>query len=428
MIQFYHSALAACTMLAAAVSLSAVEPVILDRAAVVRLAHEQAPELLAEQERLGIALGELRQARLWPYNPELSLSGGPRMDDGETTWDRSVGISQRLPLSGRRDAAAGVAAARVEETRAAIAERRRAVALEAVRRYLGAVHADARVALARRAVDLAEHVVAVTGQQHAAGEANELDANVAAIALARAQAGLREAEAEVTADRARLTALLGLEPETPITIAGALDWPVPTTAALADILRRRPELTRILAEGRAAEAAGALVDARTGIDPTLSLGYGREEGADIVRLGLSIELPVADRGQGDRAAAAAAVQLARRQRMAAQLRITAEVTAATEEAAALQTATADFRQAVLPRLEANERLTDAAFRTGSLSFSEVLSQQREVLSAREELLALEHRAAVAAAEATAAAALPPFIDPPPTQDPASTTASGKDTP
>jgi outer membrane protein TolC len=92
------------------------------------------------------------------------------------------------------------------------------------------------------------------------------------------------------------------------------------------------------------------------------------------------------------------------------MRINAEVTSAIARARVLKEVSDSFRTAVLPRLETNERLTEAAFRTGTLSFSEVLSQQREVLAAREEMLALSHRAAVAAAEAAAAAMSPPFTE------------------
>jgi len=386
----------------------AAEPLVLDRDAVLARAHEHAPELLAERERLGVALGELRQARLWPYNPELRLAGGPRFADGDTTYDAGVGVSQRLPLSGRRSAAAAVARAGVARTRSEIAERTRRVVLEAVLRHLAAVRDREGVGLAEATVVLAERVAGVVDRRRDAGDADDLDANIAAIALARARARLRRARAEAAASRARLAALLGIEPSTAIAVEGRLTWPPPEDADRDAALRRHPELARLEAGRRAARAGEDLAAARAGVDPSLSLDYEREEGADVVHVGLTFEIPVAERGQGDRAAARAAARLATRRLAAARLRIAAEVTAAVERARALGETAGAFRDAVLPRLEANERLTDAAFDAGSLTIAEVLSQQREVLAARAELLALDHRAAVAAAEAAAAAALPPF--------------------
>lgn len=424
-----HVCLRALAIALAATAVSAAaETLRLDRDGVIRRAREQAPELLAERERLGIALGRLQQARLWPYNPTLDLSGGPRTGDDETTLDYGVGVSLRLPLSTRRAAATALAAAEADGARAGIADRRRAVVLAAVRRHLETLRAEQRVAQARSAVTLAERVVAATSQRHAAGDANELDSNVAAIARARALAEQRQAEAEATASRDRLAALLGIDPETPVIVSGTLDWPVPAIDAVDAILQRRPDLARLAAGRRAAEAEVELAAGRAGIDPSLSLGYEREEGADVVHLGLSIELPVAERGQGDRAAALASARFAQRRLEAEALRVRAEVLAAIERARALRDAASGYQEAIVPRLEANERLTDAAFRTGSLSFSDVLSQQREVLAAREELLAIEYAAAVAAAEAAAAAALPPFAEKTSTQEVPPSVPTRKETP
>lgn len=386
----------------------AAEPIMLDRATVIDRARHHAPELLAEQEQLGVALGHLRQARLWPYNPEVSLGGGPRRDDAGTTWDRSVEIRQRLPLSARRSAAVAVARADVSVTAAVIAERTRDVLIEAVQRHLAAIRDRERLRLATAAATVAERLREAIDQRHTAGEADDLAVNVAAIAVARAQAAVRQAEAESVASTASLAALLGIDPGAPITVLGDLAWPAPASADLAAAAERRPEYARLLAERASAEASARLAASRAGIDPGLSLEYAREEDADLVRLGLTVELPVADRGQGDRAAAVALARAAGRRLDAERLRITAEVTAVANRAAALQAAARSFAEAILPRLEANEQLASTALRAGSSSFSDVLSQQREVLAAREELLDLQHQAAVAAVEAAAAAAVLPF--------------------
>ncbi|MDA3959182.1 MAG: TolC family protein [Planctomycetota bacterium] len=414
---------AAVAILIAATTATAADAVQLSRSAVLEQARHRAPELLAELERAGLAAGALHQAGLWPYNPELGLMGGPRIGDDDTSWDYGIALSQRLPLSGRRSAAIALARANLDTTRASIAERSRAVLLEAALRHLDAVRAQEHVVLSQAAVDLADRIGTVIERRRAAGDADDLDANVATIALARSRAALRRAAAEAAASRAQLAALLGIPPKTPVTILGSLQWESPGKSQAQDAVARRPELARLLAERRSAEAAEQVAAVRAGIDPTLSLSYEREEDQDIVHFGLGLELPLANRGQGDRAAARASARLASRRHEAERQRIVGEIAAAIERAQALNAAAADFREAILPRLKTNERLTDLAFRSGSLSFSEVLSQQREVLAARAELLALDYQAATAAAEATAAAALPPF-----TTDLESATPQPKDHP
>jgi cobalt-zinc-cadmium efflux system outer membrane protein len=99
------SALLVCV---AAPSLAQTEVTLtLDQALTEALA--QSPALAVERNEIGIAAGALRQARVFPLNPELALEGttgrahGRGGDDERRDIDgKGVGVSQVIWLRGQR--------------------------------------------------------------------------------------------------------------------------------------------------------------------------------------------------------------------------------------------------------------------------------------------------------------------------------------
>lgn len=385
----------------AAVSAAGAEP--LDREAVLRLARERSPQVLAARARLDEADGALATARAWAHNPEVELEQVKR-----ATTDRAWRIDQKLDLAGRGPR---IGAARADREAASWegVDARAQAAAEAARAWLAAMHAGQLRALAAEGVAVQERLHVAATAREAAGETGALDVARATVALARARAGFagdRAAELDALADLAAL--LQWDEAELP-QVAGELTWPAPPAlavvreAALAQPALRALEASAVAAAKRRGEA-GAMAWPELG----LFGGKGREEGADLTQVGLTVTVPLFARGQGERRQAAAAARLAddtcaatRRARLAA-------VTAAWHRQDELRTAVEADGEAVTAALDASVRLAEAAYRLGEITLDEALLAQREQLEARRELNDLRLSAALAALDVAYLAALPPL--------------------
>jgi outer membrane protein TolC len=381
----------------------------LDREDVLARARERAVAIAAARSQVESAEGNLVAAKTWRFNPELEIQGGPRSRSGEeTTWDRYLNLSQRLDLAGRGDRIAAATAARraaADESRAAEV----AVVAEAAALYLRALHAVQRRNLAEDALTLHERLRDIARRRRAAGEIGALGDNLAAVALARAEAGLARAAAADELARGELATMLVLENAAHFTLSGELSWPLP--AALDSVLataQAHPLLRAVTA--REEEAAATIEWARSArsLGFKVTGGFGREEGADLIRLGVGVGLPVFARGQGETQTAAARHALARTEAVALRTTLGDRVERAWRRHARLSDALASFGAEVEPALTANVRLAEESYRLGKIDLGQVLQVQREYLEARGDLVDLRLDTALAALEVAATAALPPL--------------------
>jgi cobalt-zinc-cadmium efflux system outer membrane protein len=375
----------------------------LDRDAVLRLARERSPQVLAARARLDEADGALATARAWAHNPEVELEQVRR-----ATTDRAWRIDQKLDLAGRGPR---IGAARADRE-AAGWERLDAgaqAAAEAARAWLTATHAGQQRLLATEGVAVQERLHAAATAREAAGETGALDVALATVALARARAGFAGDRAAELDALAELAALLQWDEAELPQVAGDLDWPAPP--ALADVR----EAALVQPALRALEAATAAAAKRRGEAGALAWpelgvfgGGGREEDTDLKQMGLTVTVPLFARGQGERRQAAAAARLAddtftatRRARLSA-------VTAAWHRQDELRAAVEANGEAVAAALDASVRLAESAYRLGEITLDEALLAQREQLEARRELNDLRLSAALAALDVAYLAALPPL--------------------
>ncbi len=267
------------------------------------------PRLRAERDRRGVASAQLLAAGILP-NPELSASFEAPVG-GETAgtvpgwalglgWDLSALLTRGARIEAARDHGRQVEldvawnewqvaeAARLHLVRLALAERRVAEAGRARQ-----LRADTLRA-ARRAVDL--------------GVATSADLAAASDALDRARAAFLEARSERDAERVELDGALGLPAERRVAIeggarapiAGLLAAPVPPATELAAGLEtRRLDLVALRAGYESQEARlRAAVRSRF---PAIRIGLeaARDpENVDTAGAGVTIGLPIFDRGQG----------------------------------------------------------------------------------------------------------------------------------
>ncbi len=390
-----------------ATALAAAVP--LDREAVLAIARERAPVILAARARQGVADGELTSARAWRYNPELELEAGPRSSPTEESWDRSVRLDQQLDLAGR-GARIDAANAGRDAAGFALRETELAVVAGAARTYLVALHASRARELASGAAQVQTRLHEIARARHEAGETGALEINLATVALARARAGLASAAAAEAAALADLAAALQLTGDEMPGVAGDLDWPSPPDlAAVQAAAAAQPTLAQLAARQVQADALRDLAGAAAWPEVGVFGGWGREEDADIVHFGLNVGLPFFARGQGERQAADAEALATSIELDAAQRTVVDQAARAWQRQRALLAASDTVAGEAAAALDASVGLAEESYRLGEIALDEVLLVQREQLDARRELNDLQLAAALAAVDVAEIAALPPLV-------------------
>ena len=348
------------------------------------LARIRAPSTRVARARIGEARGRLLDAQVILHaNPTFEVGGGPRIGPDGTRPNLDLGIGQVFELGGQRGARIDAANAEVERVSAVIEDTSRRTLRDVAAAFLQARHIEERLRISAGAERLAAELHRVARRRHETGDVGVLDANLAALALARAQAEVRMAEAARERALSTLRRLVGLEPRAVVTISGNLLDRKRYT--LADLLARAPErsdLRALDAAARQADAEVRLGKARTWPELGLGLGYAREEDADLVLGTVTLTLPLFDRGQGLEAVARARGEAARIERETTEAAIACAVRAAFDTYQRLLSAVEHFEQHALPQIEHSDALARRTYEAGAMQLGELLAIRRELVEAR----------------------------------------------
>ena len=167
----------------------------------------------------------------------------------------------------RSTAEAAAARARLEVAR-------RGLVVTVVGNYYGVFAADAKLAVARRALDEANHFGSITGKRESNGEVAHADTVRADLQIQQRQRELNDAK--LAADRARLDlgVLLFSDPATPYTLSTTID-PLPALPPRSEIetaaKANNPDLKAAMESLHAAQLG--VTSARFGYLPDLALNY-----------------------------------------------------------------------------------------------------------------------------------------------------------
>ena len=166
------------------------------------------------------------------------------------------------------------ATAEAAAARARLEIARRGLVVTVVANYYGVFTADAKVAVAQRALDEANHFGAITAKRESSGEAAHADSVRADLQIQQRQRELNDAR--LAADRARLDlgVMLFSDPATPYTLTTPIDE-LPTLPARSEVetaaMAHNPDLKAALESLHAAQLGVA--SARFGYLPELALNY-----------------------------------------------------------------------------------------------------------------------------------------------------------
>jgi cobalt-zinc-cadmium efflux system outer membrane protein len=347
-------------------------------------ARQKSPRIAAARARAAEAKARLGARPPLRDNPTLEGALGSRSE--APTNDFEVALSQTFELGGR-----GGARRRIEESALAHAsagadEVERVVLREVRSAFVRGLHAGQAQDLARSVETNAAELQRIAERRHASGDIAALELNVAASGLARARAELKSAEAAQAAAHGELRTLLGMAAEEPLTLAGRLEEGGSFNGdGILAAVDRRPEIRALEAELREAEAETDLGKGQAWPDVTPAVRYERDEGDRVLWAGLTLTLPVFDRGQQLRATAAARVDRLRAELAALTRSLDAQVQSALR-VHELRLAAVRELASNAERLADSEALTQRSYEVGQIGLAELLLLRRETIEARRQWL------------------------------------------
>lgn len=401
-------------------------------AEVQRRALAQNPAFLAERQEYDIARGQLTQARVYNFNPELEFEA-PGAGSAGAPGEYEARLTQEVEWAGQRGLRISAARSGLNRAEFVVRNAARQTLADASTAFYAALAAQQRLEVARQLSQLNQQLLDATRIQAREGELSSMEANLAEIEAGRARARVLAAQREATSARLELQRLAGIHPEQEIQLVVALpDPPLPPTlnpdSLISLALARRPDLAARTTAVDQAEALTRL--ARREAIPNLRVGVIAEREAlagvpgspvsadryESPRIGLAVSIPVPlfDRNQGLVAERAAQTEQARLSRSATELAVRTQVTDAYRGYVAASEEARVYEQDVLQPARSNQELLETAYRAGKVNLSTLLLLRNQLLDAElgywDAWLA-ERRALIALQAATSTLDLDPNLNP-----------------
>jgi cobalt-zinc-cadmium efflux system outer membrane protein len=334
----------------------------------------------AEARRVGAGI-------VLPVNPRLSVDARPTV---ARTTTHETGYGAMLDLFFEPG---GAPAARVREAergatvaRADLAVDRNEARLRAFTAYVRTQIAELRIAEARSALQVSSRVLAAAERRLSAGAASELEQTSAQLDVALLRASEASATTERNASLMELRDTLDLGPTVALDLTSALSEP----PALGDAeryvdaaLHRHPALAALSARGELLSATQSRLERE--LFPRVGL-YGGLDAAPLspmfAVIGVSIELPVAQRNQTARAWTLRAREgLTLRMEIEGH-RLVRRVVAAYDACEARRVELAHLTEQALPAAARTLSLAEAGWQAGRFDLFRLLTATRDALRVR----------------------------------------------
>ena len=362
-----------------------IEPLTLAR--VIELSSADAPEVRLASSRIAEGEAKLAGAQVRSLeNPSLDLSAGPRTGS-ETTIDLELGAEIPIELGNRRDKRSAVARAGLEQARHATEDARRLSVAAAVGAYYRVLQAEERLGLAGERKAVADQVLRIAQDRHAAGDAARFEVNLGRTEMARAESEIAAARGRLATARASFARTLGLPSAAGLQIAGNLkERNFFDAIQSAQGLPKRADLSAAQAEVEASQAAISLAEAERLPDLALRLSYKREGDENVALGGVSFTLPFLNPRQAQVQEARVQHQRAQLAAQLSQAAISAEIEGARKAYAAAVEAVGRLESDGVALQQENETLAQESYRAGKINLSTLLQLRKDALETRQEYL------------------------------------------
>jgi cobalt-zinc-cadmium efflux system outer membrane protein len=313
-------------------------------------------------------------------NPEITA------EFEKETPRQGFGVAVPLELGGKRSKRIAVSQATIRAGEAEIAATIVRVRNDVRRAYYDVLVADARLNVSRELRDLSVRVRDAVKARFDSGDAPRLEVLQAGLALAASENDAAAAEGALTAARTRLNALLGQPLATAQTLSTPLDAGPPVQLDVALNVARTGSAELAVLDRRVDEQRAKLTLAQAlrtpDLIPTATLTHDAQpEFTYGWRVGLAVTLPVFATHRAGVLVEQTTLDQLLAQRRAAEIRITAEVTAATATAETQRSAYVRYRDVILPQAQQVEQLAQDSYQfgqTGIAALLQALQASRDV--------------------------------------------------
>ena len=333
----------------------------------------------ADAKRVGAGL-------VMPANPRLQVDARPLVSGGSGKMGYGATLDVLFDVGGAPRARVREAERYSALAQADLAMSRGSARVRALSSYIGAQIAELRIVEADAALVVARRVLDATERRVNAGAGSELDAASAQMQVAELEAARMAFERDSATSQMDLRDALDLTSDTPLTLTSpVVDLPPvgEVNALLQRALTTHPELKAIQARvalwGATEERLRAEVFPRigfyAGIDAApLSPTYGV--------LGLSVELPVAQRNQGLRAQSARARESAEADLTLEARLLSRAVVAALNSYDSSRRELDRLSSQAVPAAERTLSFAEAGFQAGRFDVFRLLAAARDSLRVR----------------------------------------------
>jgi cobalt-zinc-cadmium efflux system outer membrane protein len=356
-------------------------------------------DLLAARQRLAIAEGRLIQAGLRP-NPTLdSEYGSARFLGGSAENTLDVGVTQVFETAGKRLKRVEVARKERDQVRAEVLAFERQTAADMRAAYARALAAGRQLDALENLIAASNELVRITNERLKQGDVAPLELNLVKVETDRLRTQVINTRADLETELISLRTLAGLEQTEPLIIAPLPERPPRLDLAVNELtdmaLRERADLR---AAQLGVEAARARINlARSLATPNVagSVRYSREKRItdlpevlgvgpvaqtdNVLRFGVSVDIPIFNRNQGEIAAATGERLQVERQRDFLEATVRRDVALAYKRYRAAAETLVIYATQIIPNAEQNLRMVRAAYTLGEFSIFDVLSEQKRLI-------------------------------------------------
>lgn len=377
-----------CVFSLSSIHALAEEPLALSLDDALKRAEQKSPAVVigtsavreAEARRVGSRV-------VMPVNPTLSVDARPPITQG-TIGDLgySATLDMRFDIGGAPGARYREAGHAANAATADLAMDRHRARAEAWTAYVKTRVAEARVAETQTLIAQAQRILDASKQRAAAGASGDIEESIATGDLAQLTAELSSAKRQQQIHLGELRNVLDLDGTRPLdltTPVGDPPAPAPADELAQKALAARPELGQIRSRVALLDATDERLSKETFPRVGLYLGVDAAPVSPIFGVvGLSVELPVAQRNQGPRAVVSAAREgnLARLEIEAR--RVVREVQTARIAYEARRAELEVLTTTAVPAAERALTLVETGWRSGKLDVFRVASAARDVARAK----------------------------------------------
>lgn len=354
------------------------------------------PRVAIAAARVAAVRAEVAEARVRP-NPSISTEREVPYVDGTAFATNYLRLSVPLDISGRRGKQIDAAETNVQAATSTARQTRLEAVIDALRVYDDCVRARLHVQLLTESRAALVRAVEIARQRSKTGAASGYEVQRFELELAAHDDELASAQIELRRARTQVAVLVGRNGE--LDAAGALEPPlnVPPVEALLAKANDRGDLRAATLREQAARQRESAAGRGWVPQPTLMAGamsadMGAATGTGYVA-GLSLSIPIFDRGQGDRARAGADRRVADAEARWLQRQIPSAIQLAHSTLVARIAQAQQVRTAQVDRLATILGAAETAFREGNASVVELLDAHRSARTVRLRALELRHQVA-----------------------------------